>query len=229
MDWVKCSQQMVRFVGRQEFMRSESDHAVSELLRALSDEPEVVELIDGGELKVYPKSFAALSWFDMEGWWIHWLGVRVTAIQLSMDEKEKGEGTVDWSKMPNPLSAIDAALGEMNHRTALICWAACHEGPRLPWKYGADEYPAMDEMPEVYVDLHPLDVNRIQMAFLKVNAVRLKYLPKAQDGKTVTRDRFFANRAKQTRRPAKELMMEVSLSSQIAEAALASVSLEDIG
>lgn len=208
---------------REQFLAHGSDYASRKLMAALGDEPVEVELTDTTKVSVYPKSEAALRVLETQYWILNWLNVRCEALRQQADayEQDKADGMEPTEGVDSPLSVLEAATTEANYRVGLILWIACTPGVRLPWPYSAP-VPERSAVPDRWMDLHPLDVQRIESAIAEANAARLRFLPKAKErGKGVTVDQFFAQQAKATGHPVRHLREDVSLLSQIAQVVLA--------
>lgn len=223
-EWVRTYGNMRQYVGRQEFLKDRSDYGVDQMLAALADEPADVELVGGGTICVYPKSYMALVWFSAHGWLIDWLGVRADALREAMDNYEANDG-VGLEGITTPVTLYERTVDEAALWAVLLSWAACHPGVGLPWGYDGSPPPSRKAVPQVYCDLTPIDLLRIHLGFLRVNSGRLQFMPKqnAEQPGRVTFDIFFASRAKVVGKPAKELMMEESLVSQLAQVTLANI------
>lgn len=211
-----------RVMERERFVTHGSEYASRKLLAALDREPIEVELLGGTSVHVHPKSEAALRWFADAYFWLNWFNVRAEAIHAQADnyEERKERGEEPLPGVSRPISVTEELVIETNRRAALILWAACHEGPGLPWAYGE---PAPDEpADESWLDLSSIDVTRIERAFHEVNVGRLAFLPKPKErGKGITPEVFFSQRIKVTGRPMSELRRGRDLASQVAEVALA--------
>lgn len=228
-EWIKCYGDLRSYLRRKEWMDPDSEHAESELLAALRDEPETVQLITGAELSVHPKSHDALRWFEFHGWLVQWLDTNVSAMERRADA-----GELDPERVPEPVTVLEAARRELSLQLALFVWAATHPEPGLPWEPASRQLwgsPA-DGPPSEFLDLPTVDVFRLNAAFLRVNLRGLAYLRKLNEGSKNGRrsswDVFFSQRAKQVGRPSRYLMMDVSLCSQLTEASLAYPDLDDL-
>ncbi len=228
LDWVRCYGYMFRFTGRREWRDSGSEHASDMLLKALHDEPIELDLVNPvngtSSVFVYPKSHWVLRWFEMNGWLYNWLALYGMALR---ETAENGE--VDQEAIPEPLVLMEALEGELAMRDALLCWAATTPQPFVPWELGEDPWVPTEQPPQLYFDLSPTDVFRIREASKTVNLGRLHFLPKLADKKTGTMDfaQYFSTRAKRHKKPAKFLMMHVTLASQLVEDTLAAKSMDD--
>lgn len=228
LDWVRCYGYMFRFTGRKEWMKDGSPTATEELMKALHDEPIEVELIDPingtTSLFVQPKSHWTLRWLELNGWLYGWLMERGMNLRDHLDAN-----TLEEEDVPEPASVLSALEGELSVRDAYLCWVATTPEPFVPWEPGRDPWLPTEEPPQLYFDLSPIDVFRIRQASQAVNLGRLHFLPKLADKKNkhMDFDRYFATRARRMEKPAKYLMMHVSLASQLTEDALAASSLED--
>lgn len=213
-DWIRCYAQYVRLNGRQEWTRPDGEEGERELLKALRGEPVEVELVDGDVVRCHPKSHDALRWFQARGWEIRWLRDRVAAFRDALDA-----GEVAREDAPEPLSALHAAEQTLARQLAVFCWAATHEGPALPWPYGEDP----PDPPDRFLDLPPVDVYRINAAFLRANHRGAHLIDKLLgDEERSSFDVFFAQKARQMGRPSRDLMQREPMISQIVEAALSS-------
>lgn len=221
--WVHAYAQLWRIYEREQFLRHGSEYATRHLLKALDSEPEELELHSGLTVKVYPKSEAALRWFANTYYWLNWFNIRHEAIreQAANYEKLKENGEEPLQGIDHPISDTDQILAETNYYVALIMWAACHEGPGLPWGY-VSEPPDPEDVPSEWYDLATLDVQRIEAACHEVNFKRLQFLPKPKErGKGITPETFFAQRAHQTGVSVPELRRKRDLASEVAQVVLA--------
>lgn len=183
------------------------------LLQALADEPAYVGLMRNGEMTsvaVYPKSHAALEWFES----------RVRTIEWLIASRSKIENRTD----SDSLFLHERINLEIAYQYQLLVVAATTPGPGLPWE--PDAIP--ETLPEWAYDLDPVATLLVRNAFLEVNAVRLQALheilsrggnKKAPEIGWAT---FFAIRAEETGVDSTTLLCDRSLASQIAAAALAS-------
>lgn len=207
----------------EKFLTHGSEYASRHLLKALDSEPEEVALVSGDTVTVHPKSEAALRWFRDNYHWLNWFNVRNEALYQQSDEYEerKENGGQPLNGVSEPISTTARITAETNYYVALVMWAACHEGPGLPWGYASGP-PDPEKVPSYWYDLHTLDVSRIERALYEVNAGRLRFLPKPQErGKGVTPEQFFSQRTQQTGTPVPELRRGRDLASQVAEVILA--------
>lgn len=228
LDWVRCFGYMFRFTGRKEWLKSGSEYASEELLKALHDEPielMLSEPINGtSELFVYPKSHWTLRWMEMNGWLYNWLFTCGYTLRESAEN-----GTIDQYTIPEPMSVLEALESELAVRDAYLCWVATTPDPFVPWEPGADPWKPKGKPPQLYFDLSPIDIFRIRQASHAVNLGRLQFMPKLSSKKNrdMNFDRYFATRARRVKQPTKYLTMRVTLASQLAEDSLAAASLED--
>lgn len=210
-----------RIYEREKYVTHGSEYATRHLLKALDSEPQAVELVSGDTVQAYPKSYDALLWFRDEYFWLNWHNVRHEAIYEQADQYEalKEADQEPLRGVERPVSATEEILIEIGRRSARILWAACHEGPALPWPYCER---APEEAPGEWRDLHPIDVRRIETAFYEVNVGRLSFLPKPKDrrGQGIAPEVFFAMRAKQTGLPVSELRRGRALAQDIAQVSL---------
>lgn len=228
--WILCLMHMGRLFGRSEWMKEGSDYASEQLLKALRDEPEEVQLTTGATVYCYPKSFDALEFCSTRGWIIGWLETRRMALEAAMDGEDR---PLDPEQVPEPMSTLEAVRREIDEQQALLCWTATSEGVGLPFRGNGDRWiPAEgEEVPAEFYELHPLDVRFIVEAFRRVNYLRLHWLPqlKSRGGEGRSGwESFWSNRAKKAGKTSRYLMMAVSFASQIAEETLAARSIEDV-
>lgn len=203
---------------REPYVTHGSEYAEQKLMAALQDDPVTVTLLDQRELRVHPKSEVTLRWMESQFWWLNWLNVRHEALRAIADGEIEPESP-PGAGAASPREMLDAIREEADYRVALLMWCACHEGAGMPWCYG-NEPP--EEAPAEWMDLNPIEVRRIENAIAEANVTRLHFLPKPKErGKGVAVDVFFAQRAKMTNRPIRELRMDHTLASQIAQTALA--------
>lgn len=226
--WIKCYGDLRSFRIRSEWLSTGSEHAEEELLKALRDEPHPVRLTSGEELTCYPKSHDALRWFQLHSWIVAWLDARVAVLRERMEAQ-----MVESDEVPEPVTTLGRASREIARQTASFCWAATSKGPGLPWPEPERGYWAMPETdpPAIYEDLGPVDVIMVNNGFYRANLRGLAYLPKTNGSKSDDRsgwDVFFAQRSRMAKRPARELLREESLVSQLAEGVLSSPTLEDL-
>lgn len=222
--WIFCYAQMVRFRGRSEFLAKGTLHAQDELLDALRDEPKQVTLLDGSLVKVYPKSHDSLRWLSFHGFVLAWLAIHSRILTESITEGTAHE--IEY--LEHPMSVLEATVMEQSIQTSMLYWVCCHPGPGMPFTVSGSYDIKKEDIPSQFVDLHPMDIFRLHEAFLAVNAIRLSYLQKAEDGKSITFDVFFAQRSRQTGISAKDLMMDYSLASQLVEVGLSSPTASEV-
>lgn len=209
--------------AREQFLAHGSEYASKKLMAALSDEPVEVELTDTTKVSVYPKSEAGLRVLGAQYDVLNWVNDRAAELlrQCNDYEKDQAEGLKPLDGIKSPFELLEEAAVEQGYRTGLIMWIACTPGVRLPWPYGAP-VPLRAEVPARWMDLHPLDVQRIESAIAEANAARLRFLPKPKErGRGVTVDQFFAQTAKATGHPVRHLRENVSLLSLLAQVVLA--------
>lgn len=193
------------------FVDHGSDWATAKLLAALNGDPVEVILLDGRKIQVHPKSHVALAFIADRYRAVNWLNEACEMIRAKIDGSEEIDGP--------PFEMLEQTRQELDYQNGVLLWAICHEGEKLPWPY---DQPAPESVPDEYMDLHPLDVSRIEAACAEANATRLQYLPKPKErGKGVSADVFFAQRARVTGSPVKLLRESYALCPQVAEVVLA--------
>ena len=162
-DWIMCHSNLVRMRGREEWLMKPSQEAEEELLKAVRDLPERLQLLSGSEVWIYPKSFHALCWFREMAWAVNWLASRMEMLKVAMEE-----GEIEKKTIPEPVKTLEKASGVVPWLLACLCREACREGVQLT------EHRM--EPGQEFLDLDPVDVLRIQGKFQEVNGTRLMNL-----------------------------------------------------
>jgi hypothetical protein len=212
--WIYCYASMVRFCDRldaaDERKAAAESGSENEVIRALADTPEPVVLSSGKTVTIHPKSLIALEFIERLDHRIQWLTEKRADLL-----KRNGYDDV---------KLIDDAVAEINLLYGVIAWAALHEGCGLPFS----EIEVLTTLPEEVRSLSPTDFPMVHNAFLKVNAIRLHVLlmmysekQAPEPGARQSWATFFAMREEQSHTPAKTLMRERSLASQVAASLLA--------
>lgn len=205
--WIHCVANYTRFCDR---IPSDSEAKPvdnSVLDDALLDYPETVLLSGELSLSVYPKSFSALRFIERCDQRIQWLAAKRVALA-------EGSDTSD-------LDFLERVVDEMEHQYRVIAWVATFKEPGLP--FPDEEMPI--GVPDQIRDLSPTDYMMLRVAFLRVNQLRLALLikmlseqtgeePNARDSWST----FFANQESEGHGPARHLMRDRSLVSQLAAA-----------
>lgn len=180
-DWLWCSQQCFRLLGRAEWAGTDSERADERLLDAARWEPEPVELSVDRVVEVHPKSMDALLWFREQDYALRLLGERLQALRRAIDE-----GRLSEEDAPNPISGLNRGAALTGELTAKTAYAATLPGPRLiPHEEHREEMDGelevegegrrREPVPPGWVrELPPTDYVRINSAFWEVNATRLE-------------------------------------------------------
>jgi hypothetical protein len=182
--------------------------ADDEVLAALADEPAKLT-VSGLQLSVYPKSFVALSTLTR-------IAERIDFLLERMRELEAGGVAIAdelYVRVDDEVVFLYRAL----------VLAATTEGPSLPFAGLNDDI----EFPAWLQVLTPTEIQRIRIAYLRVNAVRLALLIKmirletGKPGPASSWATFFSMRSDDTHVPTPVLMRDASLPSQVAAALVA--------
>lgn len=143
---------------------AKADRPLAQVLHeSLADEPAVVQLRNGGTLRVHPKSLNTLLVLEGIDADLRQLVRQVAAVQGETD----------------PLDGVAGAELVQRLLTARglqrFVWVLDHAGPGLPWAEDAAEA----EPPEWTTTLHSEDVERIWLAHLQVNRRDIEFLAAA--------------------------------------------------
>ncbi len=210
--WWECRCQLMRFMGRAEWFHSMSPEAEEELLKSLREEPEHLTLLDGTEVSVYPKSFAALMWFRSHDWVLQWIHLRVEAMRATLDKGTIERGDYD------PADILERADAEVSRQLTMLAYAACMEG------VGVD-YEAAKKPPEHFAECSPVDLWRIHETFARlnsknlalVNAVNMRKRKVNGDGGPMSWNVFYSTMARHLKTDVRRLMEDRSLVSILAQ------------
>lgn len=160
--WCYYYAQLVRFLGREEIAELEGDGADGSVLAALDATPVAVPVSSGATTLVYPKSLGALLEFHARERQLLWISARYASMRTDVQELA-----------PELLDLLPRVAEEVARQSAMIAWMATHEGPGLPYEPSVGEPP---EIPAEVLAFDPVDVIRINQAFVQVNTVRLQGL-----------------------------------------------------
>lgn len=224
--------QLHRFLGREHWMPKKSDEAESEVLKALKEEPEPVHLLatsrpgevtEDGRVLVYPKGLDALMWLSTRDTAVEWLAQRKKIIeQMCEDESILQVG------MDNPWETVERISDEISYQLACMAYAVTREGAHFD---GED----VEDPPEEWLNIDPVDIMRIHRKHVEVNAERLSMLPYLtgpgnadDDSDRASWSVFISTAARQQGRPAKEVARDQSLASLLAQINLSSPQMEDL-
>lgn len=190
--------------------------ADEEIVRAMRSAPSRLRLTtplhdNGGTVEyvsVYPKSFEALVELYDRHCAIAWLTQRHP---LLLDTDAAG------------LELAGRALKEIVFQNQVCAWIICTPGARLPF----DDPPV--DVPEMWKGIDTADLQRIQQVHIVVNALRLSALDKFvrprgdDDDERLSWSIFGGVMAERLKRPANELLRDMSLSELVATAATMNV------
>lgn len=105
--------------------------------------------------EVHPKGYFACEWLHTKDLLLAWLNGWSHRLITSTSD--------------NAMELLERVALERAYQHGLCCWAVTHPGPWLPFDPSVDPHP---EIPDVFRELDPLDVIRIQQAAAQVNASR---------------------------------------------------------
>lgn len=162
-DWIMYFGNLIGFRRREDWFATKADEAEGKVLEAAREIPVRLPLLSGEEVWIYPKSFDALMWFREKAYVLNWIAGRM---EILKDLADRGE--LEASMLPNPAEVLERASREVPYHLACLSAEACRKGVQL-----TDE---RDDPPEMFLDLPPLDVVRIQAKFQEVNGSRLLHL-----------------------------------------------------
>lgn len=181
----------------------------------------------GDELKldrvmaVYPKSFDALMEMQKRDDLIGWLAVRYLFL------RERSE----ISHNANLLEFSQRVLDELTYQYQVLVWIATAPGCGLPFD---DMGVTRPEVPEAIRKLDVFEIVEVVRAHSMANAMRLRVLRTMLTPDKSPTDRvrptwamFFANAAMDLKRPAQELMRDLSLVEVLAQLQLHAVANKD--
>lgn len=214
-DWWSCRCQLLRFMGRAEWLYSRSPEAEQEVLATLRDEPVPLHLLTGHRVQVYPKSFDALLWFRSMDFALEFIWLRTETLKYGMESGEIVPGDYD------PQELIQRGDSEVSRILRVLATAACQEG------LGVDPEAAEVAGPP-FDDLESIDLIRIHKTFVDVNATRLglaqTILPHKTGGNgsgPLSWNVFFSSMARNLKEDVRDLMRDRSLASLLTQVHLA--------
>lgn len=163
--WEDCFGHLRYIQGRAESSLQVGVNADAEMLKALNDEPQSLLLTNLLQVSVYPKCFNALLWFHHKDFAVAVLADREDAIRemLTKNLPEKHEIDGIWS-------LLDRIEEEIARQQCIIAYAATRPGLNVD----RDE---VNDPPQDWLDLHPMDFIRIHQAFWEVNVKRIGFIP----------------------------------------------------
>jgi hypothetical protein len=199
--WVRCYGSLRVMVAR----LSPAERAAAEaqrkqqVLDALSDTPETVELSGGVTRTVYAKSDVALGMIDG-------LNRKLAAI---VDD-------ASVLRLVDTAEAIDLCIrahSEQSFLQRVMAWIITTPGPGLPFPENAIEV----ELPDEYASLTPIDYYILAEAFQRVNILRLAMLSDSRTpGKRPDWPVYWASVSGDTGIPVPRLRRDQSLASLLA-------------
>ena len=159
--WCYYYAQLVRFLGREEIADLEGDGADGAVLAALDATPVAVPISGGAVLQVHPKSLGALLEFHAREKLLLWMSARYASMRTDVQELD-----------PERLDLLSRVADELAKQNGMLAWMATHEGPGIPYDAAA----TAPELPAHIAALDPVDILRINEAFVQVNTIRLQGL-----------------------------------------------------
>lgn len=164
-DWVRCYGALRAWVWQQDEVPTRTEEAEERVLAALREEPESILLPASNEwVEVHPKGLHALLWFRSKDWLVGWLAGRIEALRGAAED-----GALSREEIDSPVSVFQRAHSELAFQLSAIAAVACSPGP------GLDEQIANNPPPR-FLALDPIDLYRINAAFVEVNAGRMEAL-----------------------------------------------------
>lgn len=210
-DWWACRCQLLRFMGRAEWLYSRSPEAEEEVLATLRDEPVPLHLLTGQRILVYPKSFNALLWFREMDWALRFLWERSEAIRWSLENNQIERQ--DW----DPSELLMRCQVEEDRILRVMSAAACQPGLSV-------DPEAAENAGAPFDDLESLDMIRIHKTFVDVNATRLGLAETIVPSKTskngsgpLSWNVFFSSLSKNLKVDMRDLMEDRSLASLLTQ------------
>lgn len=135
------------------------------ILKALRRQPETLEPVAAGRegvperLVVCPKGFDALFWFHEK--------------DLVLARLADAHGRLQRSQGADALELSERVAAELAYQTGLLVWAACADGPWLPFDPYREPHPVLESW---LAALDPRDVVGVVRLFQEVNGGRLRLL-----------------------------------------------------
>lgn len=207
--WWECRCQLMRFMGRAEWLYSRSPEAEEQVLATLRDDPVHINLLTGGSVDVYPKCFDALLWFREMDFVLRFLWTHAESLKQGMESGTLEELTVD------PFDLLKRTEAEVSRVEYMLTAAACQPG------LGIDrEAAAVAGAP--FIEMESLDIIRIHKTFVDVNAARMglanTIVPhKASSGEPMSWNVFFSSMSRHMKKDVSTLMRDHSLSSLLTQ------------
>jgi len=217
-DWLWAYGQFMRLIAGEGKAPGalDPDAADQMALAALQEEPIEVETHDH-ILRVAPKSFEALLWFNHVDALLRWLTGRERALRAAMEA-----GTLPEA-FEAPAEVLGRLVTEIAHQNARLVAQATADGPRLLPDLEPDER---------IRSLGPVELIRVPLAFLHVNSVRLSALKALVEApkkghRAVSWSTFMATAADHLRTDVRQLARDRSLVSLLAQVRLVQRSVDD--
>lgn len=213
-DWYMVHSQLLRMMGRGEYLSGDTEEADEQLLKQINQEPKTLTLIDGDTLTVYPKGLRALLFVRDRDWLCSWLATNAELIREAVTENRQ---TID-----KPISTLDMIEQEIADQMATILAVATTPGPDFDRR-------AVETPSEKLKTLAPLDLHRLNRAFFKVNVPHLHLIefvagpqkPAEEGGGRMSWSVFYSRAGKAKGVDAQSLMRNQSLASLLIELRLA--------
>ena len=210
-DWWEVRCQLMRFMGRAEWLYSRSPEAEEQVLATLRDDPVPLHMLTGERVEVYPKSFDALLWFRTMDFALKFVWVHTEGLKIAMESGELKEGDFD------PIELMHRGDAETSRILKLMAAAACQPGLNIDADAAENAGPPFD-------DLESLDLIRIHKTFIDVNAGRLglaqTIVPQksaSAGGEPMSFNVFFASMSKHLGKDVSALMRDHSLAALLTQ------------
>ena len=219
--WWECRCQLLRFMGRAEWLYARSPEAEEQVLATLRSEPVQLTLLTGERVSVYPKCFDALLWFREMDFLLRYVWTQSEALKMGLEEGTLENLTVD------PRELLERTSAEVSDIEATLACAACQKGTNI-------DAAAARAHPYPFNDMESLDLIRIHKTFIDVNASRMALsntiVPQrsSSTGEPMSWNVFFSSMSRHLKKDVATLMSEPSLAALLTQVHLsAPTGLED--
>lgn len=212
-EWIKAYGWFRAWVYSEYTGESGRDRAEQDVIAALNEDPKLVRLTNGLEVRVYPKGMSALLWFSERDWLLGFL-----AEQLELVKAIAEHGAEKSPKRLNVVTMQDRIAAEMARQIGYCARVATTPGAGLP------------DPIEPWDDLSPIDGVFITSGFREVNTSRLDALNKVArktKGESVSWSVFYGSMSQKLGVSARDLMENRSLAALLAEARLSMPEMDD--
>jgi hypothetical protein len=213
-EWIKAYGWFRAWVYSEYTGDSGRDRAEREVIAALNEEPELVRLTDGTEVRVYPKGMRALLWYSERDWLVEYLNDQLDLLRAIAEH-----GAEHLPKRLDIVSMSERIMDEIARQVGYCARVATTPGPAMPTTI------------EPWDDLSPIDAVFIATAFARVNGSRVQFLSKVarkRKGDSVAWSVFMGSMSQKTGTSAADLMDSRSLAALLSEAYLAMPDMDDL-